>query len=282
MGVNNARTEEMAKYLSKENLEKYLPIYSANYIAKKLFAPEFTTYASQVIAAAKRHGLKTNTIKESANLKHVRNSYKNTCKDKYGVINISQVEKIKKKKVNSAIKKYGVINVFQAEEVKEKSKQTCLRKYGTEYFGHLSPSSSGNRSSFHKNIEKILTDNEINFESEVTCKFKKFNKDFNKVYSPIVDILLDEYKLVIECNGDFWHANPKSYKSTDIFYCWEGKTLAQEIWDRDKSRIKQIRSFGYKVLVIWESDYTHNRQKTTKRILNVIENQKNKQVKNKK
>ena len=40
MGVNKKRMETINQYLSKENLEKYLKIYSANYIAKKLFFPD--------------------------------------------------------------------------------------------------------------------------------------------------------------------------------------------------------------------------------------------------
>lgn len=271
MGISANRQIEIDYYLSKKNLEEYLQIYSANYIATKLFAPDFTTTAGTVIDRAKKFGIPTHNISGSCFLKNTKELKKQTCQKKYGVDNPSQAQEIKNKKEQAALDKYGVVNVFQAEEIKQKSRETCLEKYGCEQVGRLSEfRSKGKRSKFHQQIEHILEKYNITYESEVGNKFKTYNYYYNKDYSPIVDILIEDYKIVIECQGDFWHANPIKYKESDTFDTFEGRKTAKELWQRDKARKEQIESFGYIVIVIWESELNHNRQDVEKSILNAI------------
>ena len=61
-------------------------------------------------------------------------------------------------------------------------------------------------------------------------------------------------KVAIEFNGDYWHANPKSYdKNFTIKQC---NITAGEIWEKDSSRYKVLEEeFGIKTYVIWESEY---------------------------
>ena len=44
------------------------------------------------------------------------------------------------------------------------------------------------------------------------------------------------------------------YNENDVFHCWDGIKTAKNIWDKDKSRKKQIESFGYTVLIICKSN----------------------------
>lgn len=281
-GYSKLQKEKIQKYLTKENLEKYIPIYSANYIAKKLFAPDFTTGADTVIKKAKSFGIKTKTYSESRSLKNTNELIKQTCINRYGVESVSSIPYVKESKIKSSIERYGCENVFQSEEIKEKMKQTLMEKYGVEKIGYLGLNkSTGKLSKFHIKVQAILDKNNIKYKSEVHGKFIKYNEFLQNDYSPIVDILLEESKLVIECNGDFWHANPKFYKEDDVFDTWEGKKIAKQIWDKDKSRTEQIESFGYKVLVIWQSEYDNDFKKTEKRILNAVKNSKNKKTKRK-
>lgn len=62
-----------------------------------------------------------------------RDKYVNTCLDKYGVDNISQLENIKEKKKETTMENYGVKNPFQSEMIKEKSKETLIQKYGVDH-----------------------------------------------------------------------------------------------------------------------------------------------------
>ncbi|MDP3917684.1 MAG: DUF559 domain-containing protein [Candidatus Woesebacteria bacterium] len=66
-------------------------------------------------------------------------------------------------------------------------------------------------------METSLNLAQIKFERE--AKFKRFHVDF----------LLEKYKTVIECDGEFWHLKPN-------------------VKERDKRKDILLQSLGYKVL----------------------------------
>lgn len=78
-------------------------------------------------------------------------------------------------------------------------------------------------------------------------------------------------KKVIEFNGDFWHANPRKYKSTALIRKHRTKVMtAQEIWDMDKIKQDEIIAQGYELLVIWEGDYRNDRTTTVLRCIEFL------------
>jgi len=66
-------------------------------------------------------------------------------------------------------------------------------------------------------MERVLNLARIKFEREI--KFRRFHVDF----------LLKDSKTVIECDGEYWHLNPK-------------------IRERDKRKDELLKSLDYKVL----------------------------------
>jgi very-short-patch-repair endonuclease len=264
-------------YLTKENLEKYLKIYSANYIAKKLFAPDYITDASNVITRARKFGIKTHSISESKLLKSTKKTLKKTLQERYGenITNISQINSVKQKKIDSAIEKYGCINVFQSNEIKNKSKETLMEKYGVENSCAIPgvKRNNGKTSLIHKEVSAFLKNKKIKHKNEVS-KFYKFCEIKKKKYAPIVDILIESRKIVIEIQGDRWHANPQKYKPSDIIKTWDGVKTAKDIWAKDKIKKEHIESFGYKVMYIWEYDLINNKEKTLKDLINAIRKNK--------
>lgn len=68
---------------------------------------------------------------------------------------------------------------------------------------------------------------------------------------------------IIEFNGDFWHANPKIYNENDMLPR-PGNTYesAKDIWERDKTRYERFMLCGFKVHVVWESDYVDDPERT--------------------
>lgn len=67
---------------------------------------------------------------------------------------------------------------------------------------------------------------------------------------------------IIEYHGDFWHANPKRYKETDILNWPGGKQISvQELWKKDQLKLQFAKDQGYEVLVVWESDFNQDKQK---------------------
>ena len=82
----------------------------------------------------------------------------------------------------------------------------------------------------------------INIKYEKQKSVKKYKCDF---YIP-------EYNLIVEIDGDYWHANPKKYKANDII--GPSKKTAKKIWESDKTKTHDILNEGYKVLRYWASD----------------------------
>lgn len=58
---------------------------------------------------------------------------------------------------------------------------------------------------------------------------------------------------IIEFNGDFWHAHPNLFEAGEIIPVL-GIT-AQEKWALDRKKKNLAESYGYEVLVVWESEY---------------------------
>lgn len=100
----------------------------------------------------------------------------------------------------------------------------------------------------HKNRSK----NEINVYNIIKNKYKESKYSF--VVKPyICDIFVPDLNLIIEYNGDYWHCNPNKYKP-DYYHKIKKKT-AKEIWDYDDNKIDLIKTKGYYLEIIWESDF---------------------------
>ena len=76
----------------------------------------------------------------------------------------------------------------------------------------------------------------------------------------------------IEFNGDYYHANPIKYSENSEINIKGTKRLVKEIWEEDKKRIDDILTVPYikEVLVIWEYEWTHNKEETIKKCLEFI------------
>lgn len=100
-------------------------------------------------------------------------------------------------------------------------------------------------------VEYIIatTLNEMQFEWIYERDF-----DFNGVvYIP--DFFLPKYNLVIECYGDYWHANPAIYSSGQPIF---KHLLVDDIWERDDIRKNTFLNNGYSFISFWESDIKNN------------------------
>lgn len=102
-------------------------------------------------------------------------------------------------------------------------------------------------------INKLMSVLNITDRSKCTELSLRDNKN-KKTYS------FDFYynNVLIEFNGDYWHANPKIYNSDKIFSRHGNELKITDIWVKDKQKKEFAESLGYKVIVIWESDYRAN------------------------
>jgi G:T-mismatch repair DNA endonuclease (very short patch repair protein) len=91
-------------------------------------------------------------------------------------------------------------------------------------------------------LQNILRDNNIVFE-----KHKPIYGQPDLFIEPNICVFAD---------GDYWHCNPKFYKS-DYFH--KGyKFIAEEIWKKDKYVTDVLTNMGHKVLRFWEYDINNN------------------------
>lgn len=170
-----------------------------------------------------------------------------TCMDKYGEKNPSQVKKFKEKRKETHLKKYGVENAFQSEEIKDKIKLSNIEKYG---FPHAAQSEIVQEKFRQTNLDKYGVDNP-NKTKEVrekitktlyengTCPtskqqlkvFDSLKEIFKNVYLnyPVGHCNLDCYleinncKIDIEYDGEFWHKNRKEQdKRRDYYFVRRG------------------------------------------------------------
>lgn len=66
-------------------------------------------------------------------------------------------------------------------------------------------------------------------------------------------------RIVVEFYGDYFHANPSKHQANE--YIVKKEMTAKELWEVDALRQKQLEDVGYKVIIIWQSDYRKNREK---------------------
>ena len=205
----------------------------------------------------------------------------NTCIKKYGKENVlSNGTSIHSKRNETVKTKYGVENVFAIEEIKNKINKKIFDHFGMslkehnkkvmkELWKNLSvkekdiwlrktilsdkaiQSRKNNRHGFFNSkpefrVQKLLSKNNINFEMNFVIKFNDRNR---RLY----DLRICNTNILIEINGDYWHANPEKYKINDYVNFYGHKISVKEIWDKDKFKKELAESRGFKVIYLWDS-----------------------------
>lgn len=78
----------------------------------------------------------------------------------------------------------------------------------------------------------------------------KYTIEYN-INGKFVDYYLDDFNIVIEYFGNYWHMNPKLYSSNE--YNSRIKKTASEIWIDDRNRLTKIKEICNSIIIIWES-----------------------------
>lgn len=200
-----------------------------------------------------------------------------TCLEKYGQRNPSQLQEVKDKKASTFTKNYGVDNIWKTQFFQDNLDRFYLEKYG---IGHLDHQKKRSRLVWEKKTPKerkewldksLLSEQCIRGDKKgyITSKPEQKISDIldslgithtrqflirepNKRY--YYDIYIPAFNLIIEFNGDYWHANPNKYKSNDVVFFKFGEVIAQEIWDKDKKKIDAAKNKGHNVIIIWEAE----------------------------
>lgn len=229
-------------------------------------------------------------IKDANTTNRVKKIRENAYLKKYGAINPLSKGTTAYYKRNQSIKdKYGVDNIFQLQEIKEKINNTMFQMYGklrlTNTIKSNETKNNWTKERRDEYIEKLRT-SQLNMTDEQKSKryeawlnsLSKPKGPPNKFESAVSEILtwlgishhfsfyvkgrqfdfrINDTNILIECQGDYWHANPLHYAPEEKIP-YPGKIrIAQSIWAEDYHKLKLAQKENFHVIFIWESDFSH-------------------------
>lgn len=155
----------------------------------------------------------------------------------------------KRKYMKPCYKAAQILGVRQKQSRTLKEHYTNMTK--EEKLNHMLPaikaSQEANPSSIEKIIWKALDKLNINYKIQVSFNNGKF----------ISDIYIPTRRLIIECNGDYWHNLPKRR-------------------ERDKALEKYAGKKGYKIVWLWESAIRKNPKRALRNVFKTESEMKNK------
>jgi G:T-mismatch repair DNA endonuclease (very short patch repair protein) len=85
----------------------------------------------------------------------------------------------------------------------------------------------------------------------------------------VVDAFHRASKTVVLYHGDFWHCNPRTFKDSNQYCKWLGRTVSEQ-WKRDQRAVAAFYKYGYRVVIVWESDAKRDQSIELQRIITVI------------
>jgi hypothetical protein len=192
------------------------------------------------------------SIKETRHLNEYKERIEKTNMEKFGAINpLSKGTVPYYNRNQTVLDKYGCENVFQRLELFI-SDWSNLGKHSKI-------------SSLNKILYSVLDELHINYKPEHSISYTdESGKKRWKSYDAKVGNLL------IEVNGDYWHANPVKYKDDDIFQFPKSRLTAKDIWNLDIYKKKIAEQYGYELMTVWESEIKENINDVKQRIKNKV------------
>ena len=77
----------------------------------------------------------------------------------------------------------------------------------------------------------------------------------------IPDFYIKEFNIIVEFYGDYWHRNPKIYNDD----------ISENIRIKDNKRIQKLKDNGNEIIIIWETDYLNDKNKTLMKVFDKIQ-----------
>lgn len=210
---------------------------------------------------------------------------------------LSAGSSILERRNNTIIEKYGVSNIYASDWFSQhvtNNEQFWLDRHGMtrKEVWHKAGLTIWNSYSEEERTRRIKNANNKMFLRERTksCTISTLEKEALDVLEELYDIIRQKWisgnsivrcydayilntKILIEINGDYWHANPKIYKSGDIInFPGNNHMIVDEIWAKDRFKKELAESYGYKIIVFWESEIKQTTD-LSQLFLNRIENE---------
>lgn len=158
------------------------------------------------------------------------------------------------------IKKYGDAG-YEKWKIRNKEWSIIMeQKYRNNEYNR----SPKDESCFSSNIEKEFIDLLSKEIDNIETQFKIYKKEGGFF---LYDALVNN-KIIIEFNGDFWHANPNIYDKNWVHPIL--KESASSIWKYGDEKINRAKELGYKILIVWEADFNKDKEGTLHNVLKFL------------
>lgn len=251
--------------------------YNVNLLSLPDLEKKYGIPGGKVIALLDYFGLHRRNSSEGC-LLCAQPKIKATCLKKYGALNVLSKNTIIYHKRNlNVMNKYGVDNVSRLYDIKKKlvDDNTFIERYGMRRIELRSLQSAYAwtnktehekeewlRKSIWSRCDIVISSRTISKLEYKVCKaldiinipyitqFRLIEKKLYRFY----DIKLLYSNVIIEVNGDYYHANPVLYDSNDVINYPGKDMIASDVWKNDYDRKVLANSYGYKVIYVWEYD----------------------------
>lgn len=226
--------------------------------------------AKTEITVMKRYG-----VTSTNSLPHVKSTKRAACLKKYGVDNVAKVKQFSEQATKTKKERYGSTALAFVNKTEQEKRQIMQKAWkGSEKWrDNLTPEDKSRISSELSKRYKAWY-SRLSEEEKLLLLQKRrtfISKLEDKVYEAIKSIdapikrqhwinrLSYDFKigrnLILEINGDYWHANPLLYERGEIIpFPNMGLKKAEDIWEKDVKKRKNAESYGYEVFYLWELD----------------------------
>lgn len=241
----------------------------------------------------------TKLIKYGVATYNNRTQAKNTCIEKYGIENPSQLEVVKNKKITTMVKNYGVVNNFCRQEIidkamenskeKTKLKENCFNKWNKLYTTGKLIRLIDNNIEYHCNLcgnnnisDYVLFRHRISWGKNPCTICYPISAQYSTKEKDIVEYIKNNYSYTIIEND----RNILNGKEIDIYLpelklgiefngtYWHAdprfypaetiishkNVLAKEIWANDEYKLNKCKYLGITLIQIKEYDWDTDKQ----------------------
>ena len=175
-------------------------------------------------------------------------------------------EKSKEKRKHTFTLRYGVPHNWMVKEVRKKCNDTCILRYGKSMWQLMMEALKFHQTEIEIITKRILDDNGITYKPQ----FQLWDGGNIRIY----DYYIPSSNLLIELDGDFWHANPIKYPKEKLLEVQRANIL------NDEYKTNLAKTSGYKIERFWETriklpDYPQLLLHTIKQYENVTPTKEN-------
>ncbi len=221
---------EDRKELSRANLKR---MYYKDGKSTPMIAKELGINKGALIRTLHWYGFKLRSISEAAKNQIARDGLWNKGETKYTHPSVKKYADSRLGNNNPFIKAPGY-------EARRRKSIEVFAKYRNRGIGNHSPKSTEQR------MKSILDIEKIQFVDQF---YIKYNSTWR-----LYDFLI-EGSLIVEMQGNYYHANPSLYQPDDVIIIARQKRLAKDIWKYDANKKQLAIDSGYVFLPIWEKDF---------------------------